>query len=127
MHIAQISPKRRRLSLTPLIDVIFLLLLFFMLSSTFSKFSELEINSGSSGSGTVSSEVIFLVLYHDSQTLEGEEIAKKELLPKLTQAKENGKGSLVLIVAENVTSQDFLSLLQMVNSGPLPVSVARRS
>ena len=32
--------KRRRVSLTSLIDVIFLLLLFFMLSSTFSQYSE---------------------------------------------------------------------------------------
>ena len=34
---------RRRLGLTPLIDVIFLLLLFFMLSSTFSRFSDLSL------------------------------------------------------------------------------------
>ena len=32
-----------RLSMTSLIDVIFLLLLFFMLTSTFSKFSEVEL------------------------------------------------------------------------------------
>ena len=32
--------RRRRLPLTPLIDVIFLLLLFFMLSSTFTRFSD---------------------------------------------------------------------------------------
>ncbi|MEP2028271.1 MAG: biopolymer transporter ExbD [Paracoccaceae bacterium] len=39
---------RRPLALTPLIDVIFLLLLFFMLSSTFSTFGEIEINQASS-------------------------------------------------------------------------------
>ena len=35
--------KRRRVSLTSLIDVIFLLLLFFMLSSTFSQYSEFSL------------------------------------------------------------------------------------
>ena len=35
--------QRRRASITSLIDVIFLLLLFFMLASTFSKFSEIDI------------------------------------------------------------------------------------
>ena len=37
--------------MTSLIDVIFLLLLFFMLSSTFSKFSEIELTAGGSGPG----------------------------------------------------------------------------
>ncbi len=35
--------------MTPLIDVIFLLLLFFMLSSTFSRFSEIELSSAAKG------------------------------------------------------------------------------
>ena len=37
--------QRRRASITSLIDVIFLLLLFFMLASTFSKYSEIELAS----------------------------------------------------------------------------------
>lgn len=40
---------RRPLSLTPLIDVIFLLLLFFMLSSTFSDFAEIDLVAGAPG------------------------------------------------------------------------------
>ncbi len=40
---------RRPVSLTPLIDVIFLLLLFFMLSSTFSKFGEIELSQAAPG------------------------------------------------------------------------------
>lgn len=38
---------RRRASITPLIDIIFLLLLFFMLASTFNRYSELELASAS--------------------------------------------------------------------------------
>lgn len=41
--------RNRRLSMTALVDVIFLLLLFFMLSSTFSRFSELPISNGAAG------------------------------------------------------------------------------
>lgn len=40
---------RRRLSMTSLIDVIFLLLLFFMLSSTFSKFGEVPLLTAGQG------------------------------------------------------------------------------
>lgn len=43
--------RRRRASITSLIDVIFLLLLFFMLASTFSKFSELDISAAVAGDG----------------------------------------------------------------------------
>ncbi|MEX0280950.1 MAG: biopolymer transporter ExbD, partial [Arenibacterium sp.] len=39
-----VAPRRRRVvSLTALIDVVFLLLLFFMLTSTFSSFGEIEL------------------------------------------------------------------------------------
>lgn len=40
---------RRRMALTPLIDVIFLLLLFFMLSSTFARFGEIELSAAAAG------------------------------------------------------------------------------
>jgi len=47
---------KRRLSMTPLIDVIFLLLLFFMLSSTFSKFGEIQLNQATPGASGQSSD-----------------------------------------------------------------------
>ena len=53
-------PRRRALSMTSLIDVIFLLLLFFMLSSTFTRFAELEL--GSAGQGNAATPEITPVL-----------------------------------------------------------------
>ena len=46
MRIEAALRRRRPLSLTSLIDVIFLLLLFFMLSSTFTRFASVEITGG---------------------------------------------------------------------------------
>ena len=43
--------RRRKLSMTSLIDVIFLLLLFFMLTSTFTRFAELDLAAASGGGG----------------------------------------------------------------------------
>lgn len=43
---------RRRMAMTPLIDVIFLLLLFFMLTSTFSRFAEIELSNATGGNAT---------------------------------------------------------------------------
>jgi len=45
--------RGQRLSLTSLIDMIFLLLLFFMLSSTFTRFAEVELAAGKGGAAAV--------------------------------------------------------------------------
>lgn len=58
--------RRRRLSMTSLIDVIFLLLLFFMLTSTFSKFSEVELaKAGGAGALSAQSKPVFLQITPD--------------------------------------------------------------
>jgi len=44
-------PKRRAVGLTSLIDVIFLLLLFFMLASSFTRYQSLDVSSGGEGGG----------------------------------------------------------------------------
>ncbi|MCV3274011.1 biopolymer transporter ExbD [Roseobacter sinensis] len=63
---------RRRLSMTSLIDVIFLLLLFFMLSSTFTRFAEVEILAGQqAGRRTQDVPPMFLQLSPDGLTVNG--------------------------------------------------------
>jgi biopolymer transport protein ExbD len=54
--------QRRKLSLTSLIDVIFLLLLFFMLSSTFAQFSEVDLATAGQGQAVSEVRPIFLQL-----------------------------------------------------------------
>ena len=48
--------------MTSLIDVIFLLLLFFMLSSTFSKYSEVELSNGTGEGSSSDKSILFLQL-----------------------------------------------------------------
>lgn len=66
--------RRARLSMTSLIDVIFLLLLFFMLSSTFSRFAEVELSAGGSGGaeGTPPQNILFLRLSDEALSLNGQ-------------------------------------------------------
>ncbi|MEM7067995.1 MAG: biopolymer transporter ExbD [Pseudomonadota bacterium] len=127
MQIETTLVKRRKLSLTPLIDVIFLLLLFFMLSSTFSRYAEVEISHGNGSASSTKPAVAFLELGANTLKLNNVEIAKDDLTKLLLEVKENGKEALVLVVSGDVASQQFISVLQIANSGPLPVSVARRS
>ena len=53
--------KSRRISLTALIDVVFILLMFFMLTSSFSRFGYFEFQTqGASGGGTGEAQVLLL-------------------------------------------------------------------
>ena len=54
MKLPQSQRFRPRISLTPLIDVVFLLLVFFMLASTFLKFNYLPLTAGGEGAGAPS-------------------------------------------------------------------------
>jgi biopolymer transport protein ExbD len=104
---------RRKLSMTSLIDVIFLLLLFFMLSSTFSKFAELELSSASGGA-VITSEVkpLFLQLGNDSVRLNGEELTLLDLEPVLRRQPEKDTPTPLLIsLKPEVTSQRLTDLL----------------
>lgn len=76
---------RRPLSMTPLIDVIFLLLLFFMLSSTFSRFAEIELTQAAAGSGggTAPTDRVFLQLGPDRLVLNGASITLADLLTQV--------------------------------------------
>lgn len=65
--IVQLAP-RRRLALTPLIDVVFLLLMFFMLTSSFDKFTTVELTVGgksSSATATAAKITNIIVRIHD--------------------------------------------------------------
>jgi biopolymer transport protein ExbD len=63
-------PIRRSVSLTSLIDVVFLLLLFFMLSSTFTRNAEVTLTAAAGG-GSSSATPLFLRVSADGLTLNG--------------------------------------------------------
>lgn len=66
MQFRRASAQRRRLiSLTPLIDVVFILLLFFMLASNLTQWRAIQINTPSAGAATVP-EQLPLVLRVDA-------------------------------------------------------------
>lgn len=120
------SVKRsRRLSMTSLIDVIFLLLLFFMLSSTFSRFAEVEIAAGGpgrSGQANAKDRLLFLRLTGTGLTLNGQAVAQ-EALGVAVQKRE--PGTMVLVsVAVGVTAQALTDVLVTLRQQPgLNISV----
>ncbi len=121
--------RRRRLSITSLIDVIFLLLLFFMLSSTFSRFAEVELASAGAGQGTAPDKPVFVSLAAQTLRLNGAGATLPEL-PTALQEHRPASGPLsVLIAAQaDVTAQRLTDLLAALRSIPdLSVTVLEAS
>ena len=98
---------RRRMALTPLVDVIFLLLLFFMLSSTFSRFAEIELiqaaeGAASAGPGT---ERVFVQLGAERLVLNGMPIGLDDLARRLEA------GRVLVSLDEDTSAQRLVDLL----------------
>lgn len=127
MHIQSLVSQRKKLSLTSLIDVIFLLLLFFMLSSTFSKYSELEINAARHGSGAATESRTYLVSIDDTQIrLNGQLESSDSLSAKLNQPNEENLKRVVITSSSNTSTQqlvDVLTELSMIEK--LAITIAR--
>jgi biopolymer transport protein ExbD len=115
---AKARRRRRKLSMTSLIDVIFLLLLFFMLTSTFSKFSEVELSAAGSGAILPSdSPPLFLQLEPDSLRLNGEDLTLTDLVA--SSLVKVDQGTVLLVSLGNaVNAQRLTDLLVALRGLP---------
>ena len=112
--------RRRAISLTPLIDVIFLLLLFFMLSSTFTRFAELPLQNAATAPDPADTPPLFLRVAPDGMTLNGTALTLETLNAALSERRgEDEEAAVVLVsVAEGVTSQRLVDVLAALRSAP---------
>ena len=106
--------------MTSLIDVIFLLLLFFMLSSTFSRYGEIALVGAGSGGAASAEPPRFLQLGPDEARLNGKALA----LADLPGALGAGGGTLIVALQPDVTAQRLTDVLALLRAIPgLSVSV----
>ncbi|MEX0408502.1 biopolymer transporter ExbD [Aquibium sp. LZ166] len=119
--------RRRPISVTSLIDVIFLLLLFFMLSSTFTKFAEVEIVGGRAGAnGPGAAPGILLRVNGDVWTINGVPVGEERAGAELKRLEEAGAVSAVLLVRGELSSQALVSAVERVRRETnLTLQVAR--
>lgn len=71
--------RRRPVGLTSLIDVIFLLLLFFMLASSFTRYQSLDVSSGGAGGGADVRPAYLRIHSAEKLDLNGSPLAKPDL------------------------------------------------
>ncbi|SNR73528.1 biopolymer transporter ExbD [Puniceibacterium sediminis] len=112
------SRPARRLSVTPLIDIIFLLLLFFMLSSTFSKFAEVPLSSARTGATLASGDRLFLRLAPDTLSLNGVAMDIARLPAAITERTGTGAPPVIVSSAPAVSAQRLTDLLVTLRSIP---------
>lgn len=110
--------RRRRLSMTSLIDVIFLLLLFFMLSSTFSRFAEVDLSTATAGTaGSTDAKVSFLQLGEDDLRVNGEDMILGALPGTFADMSPEAETLKVIVsLRDDVTAQRLTDVLVVLRS-----------
>lgn len=110
--------RRRGLSLTALIDMIFLLLLFFMLTTTFTRTAELPLVTG--GSGAMAAEAaapVFLRLSAAELSVNGQPSELDEAAARIIELAPEHPRVLVSLTPE-VTAQRLADLLVRLRVQP---------
>lgn len=103
--------------MTSLIDVIFLLLLFFMLSSTFSKFAEVPLPVGTAGSAEAAPKPpMFLRISPETITLNGRLVEIDDL--NTAPALQEEETRLLVALAPDVSSQRLTDVLVALRGLP---------
>lgn len=102
--------------MTSLIDVIFLLLLFFMLSSTFTQFSEIQLFGAKAGSKSRKNQLedapLFLQLRQDTLRLNGQEFDLSRLPAGITSLRGlDVQTVLISATSDTVTAQRLVDTL----------------
>lgn len=134
MHISEPGPRRRQISLTPLVDVIFLLLMFFMLSSTFARFADLDVARQStsagaaqlpSGAGPADLRGAMVSVSADRVRVNGAETALENLAGTLDALYDRGARTAIIVADRDATVQDLVSVLERARASRIAVAIAR--
>ena len=119
--------------LVPLVDVVFLLLMFFMLSTTFARFGQLDVSRGSAVSGATGGErpagtpgVIVEIATGPEVTVNGSPVRLADLVAKLDEFHGKGVRGGSVWLAASAQVQDLVSVLELARTSKLRALSIRR-
>jgi len=114
------SPRRRKPStnLTPLVDVVFILLVFFMLASSFMEWRSINLNTPPHGGGAGGERALLVRLYPERRLdVNGEPVTMSQLVALIEDRMKESPETRVLVqpkadlpLQEVVTVLDYLSM-----------------
>ncbi|MEB8386119.1 biopolymer transporter ExbD [Rhodobacteraceae bacterium KMM 6894] len=103
----------RRPSLTPMIDVVFLLLVFFMLASRFGMDMSLPLNAAGQGAGAPYSGPPRLIdILPDAMRLNGQAVGATNLVPAIAALTQTPSDTIVLRALEGAPLQRVVDVMQ---------------
>lgn len=120
--------RRPLISLTPLIDVVFILLIFFMLASSFLDWRTIELNAPSSGAAAPSLTGALLVeIRRDGLRLSGETVSLDRLAERVADRVARVPDQRVVVKpAQGVPLQETVTVLdRLAATGVADLSLAR--
>ena len=130
MQFGQPRPSGRLISLTPLIDVVFILLIFFMLASSFLDWRTVDLSVSSGvGAETSAQRAILVSLRSDGSVAVGSEpVAKQTLRSVMTEKLADDSERRVVIRSDpGVPLQRAIDTLDLVRSiGATNISLSRK-
>ncbi len=112
---AQPQPRRRP-SLTPMIDVVFLLLVFFMLAARFGQEGALDLAIGGGGADWQGPPRLVRIA-GDSVQLNGQAVTPEALIQALTRLTETVSDPIVIRADEGVALQRLLDVMAGLEQG----------
>ncbi|MEM7508382.1 MAG: biopolymer transporter ExbD [Pseudomonadota bacterium] len=118
--------RRLRLSMTPLIDVVFILLVFFMLASSFLDWRSIRLSSTAAAGGATGAEGALLVeLTQDGARLSGERLTMDGLIERVSaRISQKPEQRILVRPATGVDMQRMVVLLdRLAASGAQDISL----
>ncbi|NIZ15460.1 biopolymer transporter ExbD [Phaeobacter sp. HF9A] len=113
MQLSRTQSRRRRPSLTPMIDVVFLLLVFFMLASRFGMDAVLDLPLGGQG-GSYSGPPRLIGIGGSDLDINGVPVLDHNLIQALAPLMENPSDMLVLRGRDTATLQRIMDVVGLL-------------
>lgn len=131
MRLSDGTRRMNRLSLTPLIDVVFLLLIFFILASTFMQFTAVPISSAAATGGAPPTQqeiaLIRLQSKDDDLTVNGRKVTLDALAATITELTGKGITHAVVQPVAEANVQKLVSVLEILKKSELENVVVSKS
>ena len=128
MQLRKREKRKNVIGLTSLIDVIFLLLLFFMLTSTFTKFTEFDLSVATKGQTqpNATKPVFILALKNGSFDINGSPVASEDLEQHIDTLTREGSKNVILAPKDKMDVQQIVAIMERLQQTKLTsVSLAR--
>ncbi|MFP4598795.1 MAG: ExbD/TolR family protein [Persicimonas sp.] len=127
MRFRRREQEEQQIDISPLIDMVFILLIFFMVSTTFVKDMQLELERpGAASASTASTKALRVYVDKNSSVfVDGNPVKPWMLQSRVRQLLAGGDGQVLVIVDRNVPSEKLIEVVDQCRlAGAADVGVA---